>query len=302
MKKYTRRDFIKTASLAGLAMSAGGLSLLGKVFAAPLPHIGIAKGDSPSALVQKAVELIGGMKRFVSRGDVVVIKPNIGWDRTPEQAGNTNPLIVGTLVKMAFDAGAKVVKVLDNTCNDARRCYINSGIQAQAKKYGATVLHVEDFRLRDMNLAGDIIKNWKVYKDFVECDSLINVPILKHHGLAGVTVGMKNWLGAIGGRRWTLHQNINTTVVDLAAFFKPKLTVLDAYRVLLRNGPQGGSLGDVDLKKTVAAGVDPVAIDSLGVKLFGAKQSDYGFIEVASKRNLGQKDLSKVTVKETSVA
>ena len=202
---------------------------------------------------------------------------------------------------MAFESGAKRVKVLDNTCNDSRRCYINSGIEKEAKKYGATVLHVEDFRLREMNIKGQVIKKWKVYKDFVECDCLINVPILKHHGLAGLTMGMKNWFGAIGGRRGQLHQDIDTTVVDLAAFFKPKLTILDAYRILLRNGPRGGSLKDVELKKTVIAGTDPVAVDAYGVKLFGGNSQKFGFLKIGKSRGLGEYDLRKIKVRKITV-
>lgn len=297
MSKFNRRDFIKSSLIASSAIAFRPASL----FAEKSSTIATANGDSPFKLTEKVIESLGGMKAFVSKGDIVMIKPNIGWDRSPEQAANTNPEVVASLVKMALDSGAKTVKVMDNTCNDERRCYVNSGIKKAAEKYGAKVLHVEEFRLRDMKVGGEIIKNWKVYKDFVECDTLINVPILKHHGLAELTMGMKNWLGAVGGRRRALHQNIHITVVDLAAFFKPKLTVLDAYRILLRNGPQGGSLGDVKLKKTLAASTDPVALDAFGIKTFGRKPRDFDHLKVASKRDLGEMDLDKVRVKSYKV-
>ncbi len=302
MNKYTRRKFLRDSSIATLALSAGPLIKASDLFSAEKGiDLAVCGGESPFDITVKAVEFLGGMKKFVAKNDVVLIKPNMGWDRTPQQAANTNPYVMAALVKMAFDAGAKRVKVMDNTCNDARRCYVNSGVQKETKKYGATVLHVEDFRIKKMKIGGDVIKDWEVYKDFVECDCLINVPILKHHSLSKLTLGMKNWLGAIGGRRWVLHQNINTTMVDLAAFFKPKLTVLDSYRILLRNGPQGGSLGDVKTVKKVTAGVDPIAVDSMGVKIFSGKRQDFEFLSIGKKRGLGEYDLSKLNVKEVKL-
>ena len=302
MKKYTRRDFLRAASIASIALSAKPMFKIGDLFAeAPLPNLAVVEGLSPFAITEKAIALLGGMNKFVSKGDVVVIKPNIGWDRKPEQAACTNPEVVGALVKMALNAGAKKVRVLDNTCNDSRRCYVTSGIEEAAKKYGAEVSHVEDFRLREMTIGGTAIKKWEVYKDFVECDKIINVPILKNHGLSGITMGFKNWLGAVGGHRGALHQNIHETVVDLGKFFKPRLTVLDAYRILLRNGPQGGSLDDVMLKKTVVAGIDPVAVDSYGALLFGKKPGDCQFIKNAFDQGLGQMNLEKLNIKKVSV-
>lgn len=302
MRKYTRREFLRTASITSLAISAASKIKLKSIFATESnPELVVVQGESPFAITEKALELLGGMKRFVSKGDVVVVKPNIGWDRTPEQAATTNPEVVAALVKMALDAGAKKVKVLDNPCNDARRCYVSSGIEASAKKYGAEVLFAEEFRLKEMNINGNAIKKWDVYKDFVECDTLINVPILKDHGLTGLTAGIKNWMGAVGGRRGKLHQNIDDSIVDLARFFKPKLVILDAYRILLRNGPQGGSLNDVLLKKTIIAGTDQVAVDSYGAILFGKKPKDFSFINGGYARKLGEMNLDKLNIKKIKI-
>ena len=302
MKKFSRREFLKTASVASLALYANPLIKGSKLFAQENKNtLAVVEGESPFTITENVIDLLGGMQKFVSKGDVVIIKPNIGWDRKPEQAGTTNPEVVGALVKMALNAGAKKVKVLDNTCNDPRRCYVNSGIEASAKKYGAEVSYVEDFRLKEMNIGGKIIKRWEVYKDFIECDKLINVPILKNHGLAGVTMGFKNWLGAIGGHRGALHQNIDETIVELGQFFKPKLTVLDAYRILLRNGPQGGSLDDVALKKTIIASTDPVAVEAYGAILFGKKPSDLPFIKNGYNAKLGEMDLKKLNIKRLKV-
>ena len=154
-------------------------------------------------------------------------------------AACTNPDVVRTLVELSLGAGAKKVTVMDNTTNQAQRCYVRSGIQAAAKAAGADVPFVNPRRIKKMSIGGAWLKDWDVIQDFVECDTLINVPIAKHHNLCRVTLGMKNWLGAIGDPRNRLHQKIDEASADLAAFFKPKLTVLDAYRILVRNGPAG---------------------------------------------------------------
>jgi uncharacterized protein (DUF362 family) len=263
-----------------------------------LPHMAVARGKSPEELVKAAVEALGGMSKFISKGDKVLVKPNIGWDRTPEQAANTNPEVVRTLVDLCFGSGAKEVMVIDNTCNEPRRCYTRSGISKAAEEAGAKVRYMNDKKFKDMKVGGDVLKEWSVYRDFVEVDKILNVPIAKHHTLARLSLSMKNWLGAIGGRRNQLHQKIDESCVDLAAFFKPSLTVLDAVRILKANGPQGGNLKDVEKIDTVAAGVDQVTIDSFGATLFGLKGEDLGCVKVAAQRGFGEADLTKIKIAE----
>jgi len=253
-------------------------------------------GEKREELVKAAMEALGGMNRFISKGDKVLVKPNIGWDRTPEQAANTNPTVVRTLIDLCFASGAKSVLVVDYTCNEARRCYTRSGIAKAAEEAGAKVRHIDDNKFREMKIDGEVLKQWPVYSDFVEVDKLINVPIAKHHTLARLSLSMKNWLGAIGGSRNQLHQKLDESCVDLAAFFQPTLTVLDAVRILKANGPQGGNLKDVEKLDTVAAGVDQVTIDSFGATLFGYKGENLGSVRAATKREFGQADLSKVLV------
>lgn len=293
-----RRTFLKALSI-GLA---------GSRFVDPLdafatggagsPMLSIVRGEDPAAVTAEAIHALGGMSKFVSKGDVVLVKPNMGWDRTPEQAANTNPLVAAALVRMAYDAGAKKVKVFDNTCNSARRCYKRSGVAEAVEAEGAEVTFMEDRKYSDMNIRGEKIKEWPVYKDAVEVDKIINVPIAKHHSLAGQTLSMKNLMGIVGGRRNLLHQKLDVNIVDLAAFFKPALTVLDAIRVLTANGPQGGNLNDVKMMNTVAASVDQVAIDAFGATLFGKDPENLPHIENAYARGLGEKDLSKVQLIE----
>lgn len=296
-----RRTFIKTASIGLVGSRLVNPSTLFATDTAPGPALAVVRGEDPAAITRAAVDAVGGMSAFVSSGDVVVVKPNIGWDRTPEQAANTNPVVVSTLVTMAFAAGAKKVKVFDKTCNSDRRCYERSGIADAARDAGADVFFVEDRKFRKVDLGGEHLHEWPVYRDALEADKIINVPIAKHHTLARLTLSMKNLMGLIGGRRNLLHQNIGGNIADLAAFFRPALTVLDAYRILTGNGPQGGNLNDVESPHAVAASTDQVAIDAWGATLFDRTGDDLGFVREAHRRGLGEMDLSRVNVIEKSI-
>jgi len=266
-----------------------------------LPEMVIARGEVPSQITKAAIKGLGGIEKFVAKGDKVVIKPNIGWDRVPAQAANTNPEIVRTLVELCYSAGAKTVIVTDVSCNDPRRCFQRSGIATAAKSAGAVVNLPVERKFRVLKIKGEVLDEWPVYRDFIEADKVINVPIAKHHNLSGATMALKNWYGIIGGHRSVLHQKIDESIVDLATFMKPTLTVLDAYRILVANGPQGGDLSDVRQMNTVAAGIDQVAIDAFGASLFGKKPEDFGFIRLASLRGIGRMDLNKVRLKEITI-
>ena len=255
----------------------------------------IAKSsEDPAELVRRAIDAIGGMKRFISRGDIVAVKPNIGWDRLPVHAANTNPLVVAEVVKMAFDAGAKQVVVTDASCNEPNRCFQRSGIWRAAHALGATVILPSAHRFRELRLRGDVLDVWPVYTPLVEADKVINVPIAKHHNLSKFTGGMKNWYGLLGGRRNRLHQNINVSIADLATFMRPTLTVLDATRVLLRNGPQGGNIDDAKDMHQVIASLDPVAADAYGATLIGALPSSIEYLRMGTERGLGNADWEHV--------
>ncbi len=258
-------------------------------------------GASPEKIVKAALDALGGIKKFISRGDIVVIKPNIGWDRTPEQAGNTNPEVVAAVVKLCFEAGAKKVKVFDRPVNDPRRCYVQSGIAPAVSALGAEADYVDDRKFKDMAINGQALKSWPLYTDIFEADKVINIPIAKHHGLAKLTMSMKNWMGVMGGSRRQIHQKLDESLVDLSSKIKPTLTILDAVRILTANGPQGGSLADVKKLDTIIVGVDQVAIDSYGATLFGMKGSDLGYVTIGHKIGLGQMDLSKLHIKKLQV-
>lgn len=301
-----RRDALKDIALGGVVLGLGreavGRARPGAASAAgPGPDLAAISAESPAAAVRAAVGALGGMAAFVGRGDKVVLKPNIGWDRTPEMAACTNPEVVATLVTLVLEAGAKEAVVMDNTTNQAKRCYVRSGIAEAAKQAGAKVLFTDDYRLKKTALGGVWLKEWEVFSDFLEADKVINVPIAKVHSLSRLSMGMKNWLGAIGGARNQLHQKLDEAMVDLAAFFKPALTVLDAYRILVSNGPQGGRLSDTKLVKTIVAGRDPVAVDAFGATFFDVRPGELAYLRIAQERGLGRHELEGLTIEKRAV-
>jgi uncharacterized protein (DUF362 family) len=270
---------------------------------ATLPEMVVVQGDDPRALVRRAFDDLGGVGRFIAHGDVVVLKPNIAWDRTPEQAANTNPDVVAEVVRQCRQAGAKRVIVTDVSCNDAERCFHRSGIAASARGEGAEVILPDPSRFREVNLGGEILQDWQVFGPFLDADKVINLPIAKQHALTGATLGFKNWYGILGGDRNRLHQQIHQSLVDLAAFMLPTLTLIDCYRVLLRNGPTGGNLEDVALHKTLVAGTDPVALDAYVAKTYWDLDADaLPYLKLAERRGLGQSDYRQVRTKFSQIA
>jgi uncharacterized protein (DUF362 family) len=260
-----------------------------------LPQMVVAQGQDPRALVRRTLEELGGIRRFISRGDVVVVKPNIGWDRTPEQAANTNPQVIAELVRQCQQAGAARVVVTDVSCNEPRRCFERSGIAEAARTEGAVVVLPEERKFRRVDLRGDVLRVWPVFEPFLAADKVINVPIAKNHSLTGATLGMKNWYGILGGVRQRLHQHIHESLVDLADFMRPTLTIIDAYRVLLRGGPTGGNPEDVLLKKTLVSGTDPVALDAYAARAYW--DLDYRtlrYLALAADRGLGTMNFESV--------
>jgi uncharacterized protein (DUF362 family) len=258
----------------------------------------VGDGNLAEALVHRAVEALGGMKRFVSRGDIVVVKPNIGWDRMPIHAANTNPEVVAAVVKEAYNAGAKRVVVADGSCNDANRCFQRSGIWKAAYALGAEIVLPAEHRYRTTRLKGEVLDEWPIFTTLVDADKVINVPVAKHHNLAKYTAAMKNWYGVLGGRRNRLHQNIDTSIADLATFMRPTLVVVDAMRVLMRNGPQGGNIDDTRVMNTVFATVDQVAADAFGCTLIGQKPENLPYLAMGQERGLGTMQWQNLRVRE----
>jgi len=193
--------------------------------------------------------------------------------------------------------GAKKVKVFDRTVHDARRCYHQSGIAEAATGAGAEVSFIDDRKFKTVTLPGLALKDWPLYTEILEADKVINVPIAKTHGLATLTMALKNWMGIMGGGRGRIHQRLDECLADVATAIKPTLTVLDAIRILTDNGPQGGNLKDVKQLNTIIVSTDQVAVDAYGATLFGLQGGDLGYVRTAHRIGLGTMDLSKVTIK-----
>ena len=261
-------------------------------------------GDNIDAITRKSVELLGGMGKFVHKGDVVVVKPNIGWNRAPEYAANTNPAVVASVIKMCFESGAKSVKVFDNPCNDQKLCYVNSGIMQAAKDAGATVFYMDDWKYAPAKFAssGALMNEWLFFKDAVDCDSFINVPIAKTHGLGTLTLSLKNMMGITGGNRSQIHWEMDKKLSEIYDFIKPDLNIIDAYNILTANGPRGGNLADVANKKTIIASVDPVLADSYASKtLFNINAATIPHIKKAAAYGLGTMDTASARIKTLKI-
>jgi len=201
-------------------------------------------------------------------------------------------------VRQCLQAGARRVIVTDVSCNEPRRCFRRSGIEAAARAAGAEVILPDADHFREVDMGGVVLKNWPVFTPFLEADKVINLPIAKHHMLTGATLGMKNWYGILGGERNRLHQQIHQSLADLASFMLPTLTLLDCYRVLVRNGPTGGNPEDVELKKTLVAGTDPVAIDAYVAKAYwDLDPAQVPYLAMAAGRGLGTVDYASLNVK-----
>lgn len=298
--QMNRREFLKATMISSLAFTVPEIlhPLISLAHTPAKPDLIVVKGTPPSKITRVAIDGLGGMNRFIARGDIVVVKPNIAWDRTPEYAATTNPEVVATIVQLCYEAGAKTVKVFDHTVNNAKRCYKQSGIADAVTAAGGLVSFVDDRKFREMKLPGYALKSWPLYTEVFEADKVINVPIAKTHGLTTLTLGMKNWMGIMGGWRGRIHQRIDGSLVDISLAVKPALIVLDAVRILTANGPQGGDLSDVKLLNTVIAGTDQVAVDAYGATLFGIKGSDLGYVRMGHEAGLGTMNLPQLRIKK----
>jgi uncharacterized protein (DUF362 family) len=267
------------------------------------PDLVVARKGSPEALVQAAMTAIGGMERFVPQGGWVIIKPNICTSyHSYEYATTSNPWVVGALVKMCFLAGANKVQVMDSPFGgSAADAYTVSGIAEQVQINGGEMVQMPDFMFKKITIDNALsLNNVAIYQDVFNADTLINVPIAKNHGLATLTLGMKNLMGLITERQ-RIHQDFGNRLADLARTIKPTLTVIDAVRILLRNGPTGGDLGDVQVMDTIIVSQDIVAADSYAATLFGFQPNDLEYIRIGNQTGLGRSDLSLLNIRELTL-
>ncbi|NLO72250.1 MAG: DUF362 domain-containing protein [Porphyromonadaceae bacterium] len=318
-----RRKFLRSLALTGAAAVGGTVAIKedGKMGiltqsvnaqtkrrAAANYDLVAVLGGEPEAMFLKAIAEMGGMGKFIKKGDKVVVKPNIGWDKTPELAANTNPKLVSAVIKECFKAGAKEVVVFDHTCDDWRKAYANSGIEAAAKAAGAKVVpaHQESY-YRQVSLPnGKSLKSTKIHEAIVNCDKWINIPVLKNHGGAQMTIAMKNYMGIVWDRGFFHANDLQQCIADVCTYAKrPVLNIVDAYRLMKTSGPRGRSAADVVLTKGLFLSQDIVAVDTAAVNFFSQVRdmplNKVTHISKAQDHKLGIMDLSKLKVRRVRV-
>jgi uncharacterized protein (DUF362 family) len=306
-----RRDFLKTLAVTCAAFTvkmSDGMSILAQTIKnsptnKPVDLVAVMGGE-PEAMFKKAIAEMGGINKFVKSGYKVVVKPNIGWDKVPELAANTNPKLVAEIVRQCLAAGAKEVIVFDNTCDEWKKCYENSGIESAAKSAGAKVLPAnEKSYYREISLPkGKKLKDMKVHEAILDCDVWINVPILKHHGGANMSISMKNLMGIVWKRKIFHISNLQQCIADMCTLDKkPILNIVDAYRVLKTNGPHGKSKEDVVLAKGLFISQDMVAVDTAATKFFNQIREmpleDVKHLEYGQELKIGTMDIDNLNIK-----
>jgi len=309
-----RRQFFARASKAGISIVATGLisyKLYDKngpstdidtdsfvtlpdfrVPNIPGRTMSIVKGPDRKTTVNKTIELLGGIGRFIGEGETVAIKPNVAFASSPMLGATAHPDLVAEVVHLCYKAGAKQVIVTDNSINDPASCFTLSGIGKAASRAGAKVILPKDHLFRYTMLeGGNLIRNWPVFfGPFEKVDKLIGISPVKDHARAGASMSIKNWYGLLGGRRNIFHQDINTIIAELSMMVKPTLVILDGTEVMMSNGPTGGSVSDLRRANTLIASCDMVAADSYGCGLLDLKASDLSYLSKAEKAGAGTTD------------
>jgi uncharacterized protein (DUF362 family) len=311
-KEYMkRRDFLrKTAAAtlaAGTVMKFGNFSSLWAVendaqADKPFDLVAVRNGE-PEIMFDRAIESLGGMEKFVKPGMSVVVKPNIGWDVIPERAANTHPGLVKRIVEHCFQAGAKDVFVFDHTCDLWTACYSNSGIEQAVKSAGGTMMPGNVERMyQDVEIPGaERLKTAKVHELILNSDVFINVPVLKHHASARVTIAMKNLMGIVYDRRFWHRNDLQQCIADFCLFSKPTLNVVDAYRVMTRNGPKGVSEEDVVLTRNLLVSTDIVAVDAAATRIFGSEPDEIPHITIGHDMGIGNMNLQELSINRITI-
>jgi uncharacterized protein (DUF362 family) len=306
-----RRTFFRR-SLGATALAGSYLALgkAGRLLAEPrtgsLPaalDLVAVRGGEPDAMFDAGIEALGGMGAFVAKGQKVVIKPNIGWDVSPERAGNTNPKLVTRIIQHCLNAGAKEVYVFDHTCDNWQRCYKSSGIEDAVKKGGGKMApgHSESYYQEVTVKGGGTLTKVKEHELLLGSDVFINVPILKSHSSTRLTIAMKNLMGNVWDRGFWHSNDLHLCIAEYATHRRPDLNIIDAYAVMKRNGPRGVSVEDVVTMKAQLISRDMVAVDAASTKLAGLDPDNVRYIQLAAERGVGRKDLENLNIKRIAL-
>jgi uncharacterized protein (DUF362 family) len=306
-----RRTFFKSG-LSATALT-GSYLLFGKhdlalshpgLIADPLPYDLVAvRGGEAGLMFDRGIEALGGMKMFVQKGQTVAVKPNIGWDVSPERAGNTNPGLVRRIIEHCYDAGARQVYVFDHTCDNWQACYSSSGIEQAAKDAGAKIVpgDSESYYQSVSITGGRSLSRAKEHEIVLDSDVFINVPVLKSHSGARLTIAMKNLMGIVWDRGFWHSNDLHQCIADFAAYRRPDLNIVDAYAVMKRNGPRGVSVKDVVTMKAQLISTDIVAVDTAATRLFGTEPEAVRYLRLGADRSVGRMDLENLKIKKIAV-
>jgi len=302
-----RREFLKKSLVLAVGTSALLLPgktgrALGAVVSGPA-DLAAVRGGEPEEMFDRGLAAMGGMKRFVSKGQTVVVKPNMAWDVRPELGANTNPALVERIVRRCIEAGASKVYVFDHTCDLWKRSYITSGIEEAARRAGAMVVPADQVRYyQKAPIAGArILKETLVHELVLQSDVFINVPVLKNHGGAGLTISMKNLMGIVWDRGEFHSRGLHQCIADLSLLRKPDLNVVDAYRVMTKSGPRGTSERDITIRKAQVLSTDIVAADAAAAKIFGTEPNSVEYIRQGEALKAGTTDLNRLKVERIAL-
>lgn len=327
-----RRNFLRAAILAGAAFTvkeSGAMTVVSQQLNAAEPgssmeanvmQAGASSGRSgnydlvavmggePVEMFRKGIAEMGGMGRYVKKGQKVCVKPNIGWDKAPEMAANTNPLLVAEIVRQCLAAGASEVTVFDHTCDDWRKCYSNSGIEEAAKKAGAKVVPADqESYYKPVSIAkAKILKSTKIHEAILNADVWINVPVLKNHGGAKMSISMKNLMGIVWDRGFFHKNDLQQCIADISSLERrPALNVVDAYRLMKTNGPRGRSEADVVNSKALFLSQDMVAVDTAATNFFNQVRemplTDVGHLSRGESIGVGTMKLDALKIKRVKI-
>ena len=307
--EITRKGLLKlglTAAAGGLLPPLLRLPLLGKGKDASepaYPDLVAVRDGSPAQMFGAGIKALGGLSRFVRKGQTVLVKPNIGWDKTPSEGATTNPDLVGRIVAAAYEAGAKRVYCFDHTCNREEDCYRRSGIPDAVRKSGGKVLSGEDRQAyRKATIPGaKILKEALVHELFLDCDVVINVPILKSHGGGRMTAALKNLMGVVWDRQFWHREGLQRCIAEFPLLRKPDLNVVDAFLVMMANGPYGATTDDLDMKKIQLISADAVLVDTAAAKVLGRPSENVPYLKMAADLGVGRLDLDKAAIKRISL-
>jgi uncharacterized protein (DUF362 family) len=303
-----RRDFLKTTAAVGVAAltfdQLQAAMSTNNLLVEAVPDMVAVMGGEPAQLLERALKEMGGIGKYVKKGQSVVIKPNIGWDKKPDFAANTNPELVAALIKQCFNAGAKKVTLFDHTCDNWQKCYENSGIKKAAEAAGATLLPGNDeIYYKEVKLPQGVkLKSTRIHQALLDADVWFNVPVLKNHGGAKMSIAMKNYMGIVWDRGYFHSNDLQQCIADSCTWLKkPALNIIDAYRCMRKNGPQGRSVSDTSVLKTLIVSTDIVAADTAAIGLFNQVEKmdikQVGHIAHGEKLKLGTQNINNLNVK-----